>query len=127
MAKTTTTATTANTNSIPSWNTIHIFGYGETQVIGNDKLNKKFSTKDLTKVQAVVDYLFTTKPEENNATKEYHTINIFNNGHVDFVPKDSNSKGWRVKFEDLVLTTINALAQELLDKKVIEPTPVVEA
>ena len=60
-----------------TWSTLHIFGYGETQLIGTDS-NKKVPTSALTKVQAVVDNVYSFKPEGNTATEVYHAINIFN-------------------------------------------------
>jgi uncharacterized protein YqfB (UPF0267 family) len=43
-------------NSV-EYSTIHIFGYGETQLISSDS-NKKVATSTLTKVQAVIDNVY---------------------------------------------------------------------
>jgi hypothetical protein len=124
MAKTTTKSTATATEVAPiiSWATIHIFGYGETQIIGDDKMNKKFNTTDLTKVQDVVNYAYSLKPEGNEAPKEYHAINIFRDSQIHFIPKDSSFESWRFEYADLDTTTIDALATELIDKPVIEST-----
>ena len=41
--------------------TIHIFGYGETQIIKKD-VNFKTKTSDLTKVQPLLDAIWAEKP-----------------------------------------------------------------
>lgn len=124
MAKTTTKPTATATEVAPtiSWATIHIFGYGETQIIGDDKMNKKFNTTDLTKVQDVVDYVYSLKPEGNESPKEYHIINIFKDTQIHFIPKDSSFESWIVEYADVDITTIDALATELMDKPLIEST-----
>jgi hypothetical protein len=43
------------------YNTLHIFGYGETQVI-TDTENKKVATDSIVGVQALVDDLYSKKP-----------------------------------------------------------------
>lgn len=116
MTTITTTTSTELTSTI-SWGTMHIFGYGETQIIGNDKMNKKFSSTDLTKVQDVVDYIYSFKPEGNEAPKEYHIINISKDSQVHFVPKHSTSQSWRIEYADLDTTTIDALATEITEKE----------
>ena len=100
MAKTTTT----------TWSTLHIFGYGETQLIG-DNYNKKVATSSLTTVQPVVDNVYSFKPEGNTATEDYHAINIFNDMFADWQPKDG--EGWRVQYSDLDQTLIDALVAEI--------------
>ena len=93
-------------------NTIHIFGYGETQLIGSET-NKKVSTSTLTKVQAVIDNVYSQKPTDNNAGTEYHAINIFYDMFADYIPKTREEKSFRVKFSDLDATLINELVDEI--------------
>jgi hypothetical protein len=99
-------------NETLTWNTIHIFGYGETQIIGKD-FNKKVPTSVLTTVQAVVDNVYSFKPEGNTSTEEYHAVNIFNTMFVDFQPKQSDVEGWRVEYADLDSALIEALVSEI--------------
>lgn len=104
--------------------TIHIFGYGETQVIGQDgetPVNKKVASSQLTGVQPVVDNVFSKKPADNPATNDYHAVNIFNNMFADFQPNQplgqgasGNGSGFRVTFADLDKTLIDALVAEVL-------------
>lgn len=95
-----------------NFNTIHVFGYGETQLISSDS-NKKMPTSVLTKVQAVIDNVYSNKPADNNAGTEYHAINIFSDMFVDFMPKTKGEKSFRIKYEDLDAKLINELVDEI--------------
>ena len=95
-----------------TWNTLHIFGYGEVQLIGKD-LNKKVATSLLTKVQPVVDNVYSFKPVGNTATEEYHAINIFNNMFADWQSKAAGVKGWRTQYAELNTVAIEELVAEI--------------
>lgn len=110
-------------NETKTWNTIHIFGYGETQIIGKD-LNKKVPTSVLTSVQPVVDNVYSKKPVDNNASFEYHAVNIFNDMFADFQPQTGNA--FRTKYVDLDATLIEALASEIVAYVAPEEAPVTE-
>lgn len=106
--------------------TLHIFGYGETQVIGQDgdtQVNKKVSTSDLTKVTPVVDDVYSHKPQDNQAPNEYHAINIFNDMFADYQPK-GDFKSWRTEWANLNVTAINDLVAEVI--AFTPPTPPVQ-
>lgn len=97
--------------------TIHIFGYGETQLISKER-SGKLATSSLTKVTAFVDEVFSKKPETSTATIEYHAINIFSDMFIDFIPKNRDvkslkSNSFRVKFEEINNTVYNELITEL--------------
>jgi hypothetical protein len=96
-----------------TYNTLHIFGYGEVQVIGKDS-NKKVATSELTKVQAVVDNVYSFKPEESTATEEYHAINIFNDMFADWQTKQQGVEGWRVEYAELDAVAIEELVAEVI-------------
>ena len=121
------TTTTASKNI---WGTMHIYGYGETQLIGNDDLNKKYSTTELTKVQEVIDYIYSLKPEGNPTSIEYHVINIFKDWKVEFRSKPLLvlENTFSIKYTDLDTTSIDELATEIIEKQevileeVVEPT-----
>lgn len=102
-----------------NFNTIHIFGYGEAQIIGKD-LNKKGLITTLTKVQAVVDDIYSKKPADNTAGKEYHSVSIFEGMFADFSPKAKGEKSFRVKYAELDATKVNKLAEELTAIVVVE-------
>lgn len=101
------------------WSTLHIFGYGETQLIGND-FNKKVNTSVLTTAQAVIDNVYSFKPEGNTATKEYHAINIFNDMFADWQTSQQGVDGWRVEYSELDATLVDALVAEVV--AYVEPT-----
>jgi hypothetical protein len=101
------------------WSTLHIFGYGETQLIGNG-LNKKVNTSVLTTAQAVIDNVYSFKPEGNTATKDYHAINIFNDMFADWQTTQQGFEGWRVQYLELDATAIESLIAEIV--AYVEPT-----
>lgn len=100
--------------------TLHIFGYGETQVIGQDvvsetestPVNKKVASSSLTSVQAVVDNVFSHKPADSTASADVHAVNIFNNMFADFQPKEG--EGFRVEWAELDKALIDAVVAEVL-------------
>jgi len=95
-----------------TWSTLHIFGYGETQLIGAD-FNKKVPSTVLATLAAVVNNVYSTKPEDNTANEEYHAINIFNDMFADWQTKSADTKGWRTQYADLDATAIEALVAEI--------------
>jgi hypothetical protein len=99
-------------NKMATWSTLHIFGYGETQLIG-DNFNKKVPTSELTKAQAVIDNVYSFKPEGNPATEAYHAINTFNDLFSDWQTSEPNVEGWRVQWTDLNKTAIDELVAEI--------------
>jgi hypothetical protein len=101
-----------------SWSTIHIFGYGESQIIGigdDDKgFSNKVATTTLTKVTPFIDDLFTHQPTGNTSVKtEYHVIHLFHNNEVRFVSKTDGVEGFTVKMDVLNQTTLQELVDEL--------------
>ena len=122
--------TTTMTSSKNTWSTIHIYGYGETQLMGYENLDKRFPTNDLTKVQAVIDYIYSLKPEGNPTSKEYHVINIFKDWKVEFKSKPLLvlENTFSIKYADLDTTSIDELATEIIEKQevileeIVEPT-----
>jgi hypothetical protein len=93
------------------WNTLHIFGYGETQL--NGSIGKKVETSSLTKVQAVIDYIYSLKPEDVTAGNDYHAITIIKGVFARFTPKNSEEKSFSVEYKNIDTTTINELVLEL--------------
>ena len=96
-----------------TYNTLHIFGYGETQVITKTE-NKKVTTDGLTKVQVVVDNVYSLKPADNPATTQYRTINIFNDLFCDYLDEQGNH--FRVDYSELDKLAIDELVNEVLNK-----------
>ena len=98
-----------------TFNTIHVFGFGDTQMIGREK-NGTVKSENLTKLQAFVDHLKTFKPEDVTLT-DYHVIHIFGTNDVRYlgtgtqVRKDKTS--FSVKVSDLDQSIFNELTDEI--------------
>jgi hypothetical protein len=88
--------------------TIHIFGYGETQ-INSKELSLKVKTTDLAKVQPLVDAIWLKKPEDSNAEQKFHAINLFGFNDVRYMSKD----GFDVKDDADLKPLIEELITEL--------------
>ena len=100
--------------------TIHIFGYGETQ-INSKELSVKLSTDTLTTVTALVEAIFAKKPADNPAViSPFHAINIFGYKDVRWVEKNSFS----VKNDEELKPLIDALIAELATKTTTTTTTV---
>lgn len=95
-----------------NWSTLHIFGFGDVQVIAKDG-GKTKKAADLTKLSAVVDNVWANKPAEA-ITKEYHAINIFEGMFADWQSKTKDEKGFRVEYSLLNNAAIQALVDEVL-------------
>jgi hypothetical protein len=95
-----------------SFNTLHIFGYGETQVI-TDTENKKVASDELSDVQPVVDNVYSLKPADSDASADYRTINIFNGLFVDY--SDNEGRRFRVEYSELDSALIDTLVEEVLN------------
>lgn len=92
-----------------SYNTLHIFGYGECQVI-TDTENKKVPTSDCASAQNVVDMVYALKPVGNNAGTDYRTITIFNDMFADYQSPEGN---FRVEYAELDAALIDTLVTEI--------------
>jgi hypothetical protein len=91
------------------YNTLHIFGYGECQVITETE-NKKVPIEDCPSAQAVVDMLYAFKPEGNNAGTDYRAISIINNIMGDYQSPEGN---FRVEYAELDSALIDQLVSEI--------------
>jgi len=88
--------------------TLHIFGYGETQING-DEFSVKVKTETLTEVQPLVDAVWSLKPAESTAVQKFHAINVFNFDEIRYMTKD----GFNVKTTPDLKTLIENLIAEL--------------
>jgi hypothetical protein len=96
-----------------TFNTIHIFGFGDVQVI-KGKTNKTKKSVTLSSVQSLIAHIWSKKPIDNNCGNQYHAINIFNGMFVDYQAKEKDEKGYRVKYDELDESLIEALVTEVL-------------
>lgn len=101
--------------------TIHIFGYGETQISSQD-LSVKVPTSTLTTVTPLIEAIFTEKPADNTSTIDgYHAINIFGYNDVRWVSKDT--EGFSVENDAELIPLIDALIVELEATQTSTPAP----
>ena len=87
-----------------TFNTIHVFGFGDTQVIGKDQKGT-VKSQDLTKLSSFVDAVKALKPSEV-VESDYHVIHIFNNGDVKYLGK-SNDRDAKTNFIVKTLSLIH--------------------
>jgi hypothetical protein len=88
--------------------TIHIFGYGETQINSKD-LSVKVKTSTLTKVTPLTTAIWAKKPADSTAVETYHAVNLFGYDDVRWMCKD----GFSVKKDASLKTKIDDLIAEL--------------
>lgn len=88
--------------------TIHIFGYGETQ-INSTEFSVKVSTKTLTKVKPLVDAIWDKKPKDSSAEVKYHVINLFGRKDIRWVSND----GFQLSDEESLYPLIDDLILEM--------------
>ena len=88
--------------------TLHIFGYGETQING-DEFSVKVKTDTLTKVQSLIDAVWDLRPENSEAEQLFHAVHIFNYTEIRYVTKN----GFSVKTTSDLNLLIDDLIAEL--------------
>jgi hypothetical protein len=88
--------------------TLHIFGYGETQING-DEFSIKVKTDTLTKVQPLVDAIWSLKPADSTAVQQFHAINIFNFNDIRYMTEN----GFNLETTPALKTLIEDLIAEL--------------
>ena len=89
--------------------TIHVFGYGETQINSKD-LSVKVATDTLTTVTPLIEAIFAQKPADNpTVITDYHAINLFGYKDVRWTATDS----FNVKDDADLVPLIDALIVEL--------------
>jgi hypothetical protein len=88
--------------------TIHIFGYGETQINSKD-LSVKVKSTELKKLKTLVDKVWSKKPQDSDAEQNYHVIHCF--GHDDV--RYGSKKGFSLKKDEELKPLIDDLVAEL--------------
>jgi len=102
--------------------TIHIFGYGETQINSQD-LSIKVATNTLTTVTPLIDAIFAEKPADNTTIiTDFHAINIFGYNDVRWMSEN----GFNVKDDADLIPLIDALIAELQTASDNQPEPTPE-
>ena len=94
--------------------TIHIFGYGETQINSKD-LSVKVATDTLTTVTPLITGIFAKKPADNpTVITDFHSINLFGYNDVRWQLKNN---AFNVKYNAELKPLIDALSAELQTTK----------
>lgn len=97
------------------FSTIHVFGYGETQVIGKD-VNKKVDTTSLTSVAPFISHVKLFKPADVTLT-DHHVIHVFHGDSVRYLGKGTDNKDEKtsfiVKWEEVDATLVDAIVNEV--------------
>jgi len=97
--------------------TIHVFGYGETQINSEDFSNK-VATDTLTTVNPLLEAVFAKKPADNpTLITEFHAVNFFGYNDVRWMSND----GFNVQNDNDLKPFIDNLIAEL---KVVNKTTV---
>ncbi len=96
-----------------NWNTLHIFGFGDVQVI-TSKTSVTKAASSLTKLKAVIDNIWSTKPVGYVGTEEYHAINTFEGSFSNWQAKNVIEEGFRTQYADLDAVAIQELVDEVL-------------
>ena len=92
-----------------NYNTLHIFGYGECQVITETE-NIKVATELCPSAQAVVDMVYALKPEGNTAGTDYQNVTILNNIFGSYSAIEGS---FRVEYSELDSELIDQLIEEI--------------
>lgn len=93
-----------------TWSTLHIHQNGETILIENDSIKSVLSL-ELTKVQAVIDNLYSFNAEEITETKKYHIISIIKNDVGIWISKKGMQ--WNTEYAKLDIEAIEELVAEI--------------
>jgi hypothetical protein len=106
------------------FNTIHLFGFGDAQIIGQDN-NGTVKSDTLTNLQAFVDHIVTFKPEEVVLT-DYHVIHIFNDLDVRYLGRGTQNHQDKTDFIVKIAEVDAVLLDNLVDELVLAVTPITE-
>ena len=100
------------------FNTIHLFGFGDTQIIGKET-NGTLKSNTLDTLAAFVDHIKTFKPEDA-VLSDYHVIHIFKGIDVRYLGKredrNQDKLDFTIKMADIDATLLTALVEEIVAK-----------
>lgn len=103
------------------FNTIHLFGFGDAQIIGKDH-NGTVKSDTLANLQAFVDHVKTFKPEEVVLT-DYHVIHIFNGTDVRYLGKGTGNNQDKTDFIVGVSELDSVILDNLVNELILAVTP----
>jgi hypothetical protein len=107
-----------------TFNTLHIFGFGTTQLLEED-LNNSVNASELTTQTAFVDAVKALKPADVTLT-DYHVIHVFAGDSVRYLGKATEDREdkttFTVKWTEVPTALLDALITEI-KSKIAEATP----
>jgi hypothetical protein len=99
------------------FSTIHIFGYGETQIIGETN-NGKILSSSLTTLVPFVDHIKTFLPESGVTLTDYHVIHIFEGSDVRYLGVGTEDRkeetSFSVNYDQIDITLLDTLVNEVI-------------
>jgi hypothetical protein len=110
------------------WKTLHIFGYGETELVEDLPLDfansfasgqmptinsKKVATSTLIKAKALIDFVYGKKPVDSDAGVEFHSITILKNYRCRYIPKNVGEKNYEIEYNHIDISLIQDLVAEI--------------
>lgn len=93
------------------YNTLLIFGYGQTQLI-TDSDSKLVDSSELQSLNAVIEDIYSKKPIDNKSQEDYTRIAIYNNDFADWVNNNPNDY-FKVLYSELNQSIIDSLVIEI--------------
>lgn len=106
----------------PIWNVVHLFGYGETQVIGAE-INGKVANANLKTLEPFLTYLSGLQQKGTKiALKDLHSLNILNGTFIDFSSRDPKNKSQRFNWTDINPKQVSKFVDEAIKKISVQST-----
>lgn len=97
-----------------NYNTILIFGYGQTQLITNTN-TYLVDSSTLPSLNMVIQDIYSNKPIDNKLQEDYTRIAIYNSDFADWV-NNSPDDYFKVSYSELNQTLINSLILQIKSK-----------
>jgi hypothetical protein len=97
-----------------NYNTLLIFGYGQTQLI-TDTNTYLVDSSTLPSLDAVIENVYSNKPIDNKSQEDFTRIAIYNNDFADWVNNNPNDY-FKVPYSELNQSLINSLVLEIKNK-----------
>jgi hypothetical protein len=94
-----------------NYNTLLIFGYGQTQLI-TDTNTYLVDSSILPSLDAVIENVYSNKPIDNKSETDYTRIAIYNNDFADWVNNNPNDY-FKVSYSELDQALIDSLVLEI--------------
>jgi hypothetical protein len=94
-----------------NYNTLLIFGYGQTQLITNTE-SKIVNSDELLSLNAVIENIYSQKPLDNKSQEDFTRIAIYNGNFADWVNSNPDDY-FKVPYSELNQTLIDSLVLEI--------------